>query len=162
MSWVSPPCRVLPSKLQTPPVPLLQAGFVRSSPWSITLWAGTWLASGELGMEQKSQCSCAPGMRNLQLFIHSLIYESWMDGHHWCLSTAWPCSVILSPEGWGGHSWAAKRSCQAASDVQERLQSTGFVRRTKSSSQPPDIATDLKPTFNRSYYSEVRADQIRL
>lgn len=94
-------------------MPLVQAGFVRkqgSNTWNITLWEGTWLASGELDMEQKSWCSCAPRMRNLQLFIHPLIYGSWMDGHHWCLSTAWPRSVIPSPEEWGGHSWAAKRS----------------------------------------------------
>lgn len=158
-------CRILPSKLHTPPLPLLQAGFVRkqgSNPWDITAWAGTWLASGELDVEQKSWCSHAPGMRNLQRFLQPFICESWMDGHHWCLSTAWPCSVVPSPEGWGGHSWAAKRSCQAASDIQERLQSSGRVRRTKSSSQPPGTAVDLKPTFRGSYCSVVRADQIRL
>ena len=116
----------------------------------------------EILLQELPWCSCTPWMCNLQLFIKP--YDLWnTDGYALmpqhslamlCGSLTWRMwmTFMVSQEKLPSILWY----------IVQRLQRTELVRRTKSSSWPPGITTYLKPTFKESYYTGVRADQIRL
>lgn len=133
----------------------------------ITLGERTQLAPWDLNVELTSHCRSSPGApvrleRAMRSFLSN---QDWWNMDGYALMPQRSLAMLCGSLTW--RMWVALMVSQEKLPsilwyIAQRLQHTELLRRTTSSSWPPGIATYLKPTFKESYYTGVRADQIRL